>query len=126
MQIKPITLTFLASILTGCISGSIEDSNHKATALAYESKNPIADSDAAFGRADYRVYAAMGYARYYPGLDHDLGRRLEARFSFRTVPSTDALESEGHANAVHAAVEYARAYNLLLLNRLRSAKLVKY
>ena len=126
MQIKPITLIFLASIFTGCIPGSIEDSNHKATALAYESKNPVLDSDAAFGHADYRIYAAMGYARYYPGLDHDLGRKLEARFASRTVPSTDALESKAHANAVHAAVAYAKAYNLHLLDRLRSAKLVRY
>jgi hypothetical protein len=126
MQIKPITLIFLASILTGCSPGSIEVFNHKATALAYESKNPVADSDAAFDRADYRIYAAMGYARYYPGLDPDLGRKVEARFGSRTVPSTDALESEAHANAVHAAVAYARAFNLHLLDRLRSAKLARY
>lgn len=125
MQIKPITLIGLASICTGCIPGSIDDSKHKTTVQAYESKNPVVDSDAAFGRADYRIYAAMGYARYYPGLDPDLGRRLETRFSSRTVPSTDALESEAHANAVEAAVAYARAYNLHLLERLRSAKLVR-
>ena len=92
-----------ASIFTGCIPVSIEDSNHKATALAYESKNPVADSDAAFGRADYRIYTALGFARY-----------------------TDVLESEGHANAVHAAVGYAKAYNLHLLDRLRSGKLVRF
>ena len=126
MQIKLLTLVILASIFTGCVPGSIEDSRHKATALEYESKNPVADSNAAFRRADYRIYAAMGNGRYYPGLDPDLGRKLEARFSSRTVPSTDALESEAHANAVHTAVAYAKAYNLHLLDRLRSANLVRY
>ncbi len=69
-----------------------------------------AESD--YRARDYKIYSAMGYAHYYPGLDHEVGRRIAKEHGETMIGgTTDALEGRSQANYIMAATRFASDYN---------------
>ena len=53
--------------------------------------DPIEQARIAFNKEKYQIYSAMGYARYYPGLDSKLGDSLDGQFSSIPIPGTSDI-----------------------------------
>ena len=105
-------LVFFATFvltLGGC--ELIDTSGYYRAAGSYEHENAVVDAREIARRHDLKIYSAMGYAFYFPGLDPEVGHRLAERFGPRSLPGTgDEINGDTKARSGKAAATYASAY----------------
>jgi hypothetical protein len=78
----------------------------------YRQRSPVAEAISDFEAHDHKIFSAMGFARYYPGLDPEVGRRIAAEHGEKMLPgTTDALEFPSQAKYIKAATHFAAEYN---------------
>ncbi len=96
-----------------------ERRNFRSLAAEYERRDPIAEAKANFGKGEIYVFAAMGFGRYYPGVESEVGERVEKTYGVKYLGSTsDAVESKAHLAYMQAAKKFASAYNREIVNLL--------
>ena len=110
----------LVLTLTGC--ELVDKSGYYRAAMAYESKDGVADAQMNAQKRDFRIYSAMGYGRYFPGLEPDVGYPLSGRFGTRSlsIGTSDDVSSSGQSWYRDAATKYAGAYNREMVAILQS------
>ena len=87
-----------------------------------EPKDPKLDIAVAIKGGDFRFYAVNGFASgMVPGTDqYRADKEIIQLYGTQTIAgTTDAFESDNHAELIKRAWEYASAYNKLLLEYLR-------
>jgi len=108
MRLPGIYLATLAGLLLVACSTSAFDRQ----AADYSSRSPRTEAELDFKKGDFRIYSAMGFSRYYPGLDPDKGRRIATKHGERMLEgTTDAIESRSQSDYIRAATGYAAEYN---------------
>lgn len=123
----------LPALLGGCITRSSSDGHHVTRRLpsdsgydkaaqTYAARDPVAEARASFARKNYAIYSAMGYARYYPGLDQNLAQSIARQYGDTPIPgTTDAICSKAQANSIHSATSFAAVYNREIVRLLKPA-----
>jgi hypothetical protein len=53
--------------------------NHDHLAEDYRRRSPLSEAASDFASRDVSIYSAMGYGRYLPGLDQQVGRRIAVK-----------------------------------------------
>ena len=89
-----------------------------------EPKDPKRDVAEAINRKDFRFYAVDGYASgMVPGTDqYGVDSDIILLYGKQTIAgTTDAIDSDSHAELIEHAREYASAYNKFLLEYLRGS-----
>ena len=89
-----------------------------------EPKDPKLDVAVAIKGGDFRFYAVNGFASgMVPGTDQNgVDADVILLYGTQTIAgTTDAIDSDSHAELIEHAREYARAYNKLLLEYLRGS-----
>lgn len=87
-------------------------SEYDRKASVFSSRSSRAEADSNFKSGDYRIYSAMGFARYYPGIDPDDGRRIASKHGERMLEgTTDAIESRSQFRYIKASTDFASEYN---------------
>ena len=83
--------------------------------VALESRNPIADADAAIRRGSPQFLGVYGFALTSPGLSADPYCLRDSGLLSMLPDTGDVLRCEEHARLQEVARDYARAYNARLL-----------
>ncbi len=105
--IRATSILMTALLFVGCSTNEYD-----RMATDYRHRSPTAEAKSDFHSHDYKIYSAMGFARYYPGLDPGVGRRLAAEHGVKMLPgTTDALESRSQARYIETATHFAAEYN---------------
>ena len=90
----------------------------------FRTADPSKDAADAATKGDTNFYGVMGVGLSLPGITNEtiLLPALKTR-QYRVIPGTsDVIESETHLQYVLAAGDYAKAYNLALLNLMQTNK----
>ncbi|MCC5847473.1 MAG: hypothetical protein JJU29_05195 [Verrucomicrobia bacterium] len=104
---NPCFLILLSLALVGCVSV-----DYDSRATEYQQRLPKTEAETDYKNGDYRIYAAMGVGKYYPGLDADVGTEISAEHGERMIPgTTDAIQNSAHGRFIAAATEFAATYN---------------
>lgn len=86
----------------------------------YEQHDPAADAKQNLDAGKIYVLSAMGVGQFYPGIDHEVGQKIEAKYGVKHLKDTsDASTGDVHMKYLLAAQKYATAYNR------KTAKLLK-
>jgi len=109
-------------LLANFALGSCASTDYDRRAVAYPQRSPNEEAQADYNNGDYRIYSAMGYARYYPGLDSSLGAQIAATHGERMIAgTTDAIEGSSHRRFIDAATDFAASYNKRKVALIRNA-----
>lgn len=83
-----------------------------------EAADPVRDVEQAIREGDLRFIGMMGYALIVPGVD-DYGQRIWDTNGVRVIKGTsDFIANDDVARLNELAYEYAKRYNMLLLDYL--------
>jgi hypothetical protein len=102
-----------ALILVAMVAiGACSYRDYNRLAEDYQQRSPLTEAETDFSSGDYRIYSAMGVGHYYPGVDHDVGRRIAAAHGEKILSGTsDAPESRAQYKFIQASTNFAAQYN---------------
>jgi hypothetical protein len=84
--------------------------------------NPADDAKEAIHRNDLRFLAVRGYTITVPGIN-DYQERFATKYKYRIIEGTsDAVRNDEDRKLQNSAVEYAKAYNLVIRDYLAKQK----
>lgn len=117
----PAIVLLLVVINRGCANGEhLEGPSHQKSGRwndwketkDYNNRNPIAEARRDFQVGDRGIYSALGYAKYYPGLDRSEAQTFPPHQEKPIPKTSDAIESQAHRRYIEAATDFAERYNL--------------
>ena len=92
----------------------------KTYLLPFDFNDPEGDAKIRISHGDYRLLGIGGFGLEYPSLDKSKDGHILCEFGGRYIQGTsDAYENESHAELISRFVEYAEAYNLVIINYYR-------
>jgi hypothetical protein len=88
-----------------------------AELLVIQHADPVQACRAAMARKDFRFLGILGFSLYFPGIDQ-FGVQIENKNDFHVIQGTGDA-GEPTVTLTDKAFEYARVYNLMLLESKR-------
>lgn len=114
---RMICFGFLVFALGGCATDGFDRRSRD-----YGKRSPEVEAEADFRNGDRGIFSAMGFARYFPGLDHAVGSKVAAKHGEKRIPdTTDAPENRSQTRYIGAATRFAAAYNKRKIDLLENA-----
>jgi hypothetical protein len=87
-----------------------------------QEKDPVAEADSNFRAGDRRLRGVRGVGIFFPGLPDELVVKLVPQLGYRMIePTSDAIADDSCAEFQSAAVDFAEAYNKVIVSRLRAS-----
>jgi len=111
-----LVATFFVLALTGCVT---EPEYPEVAQLKWITKaDPVADARRALAAGDLRLIAVYGVTWSIPGVAWDKKQQYRQQFGVKFIEGTgDAFVSQEHYRLAVKAGEYAKSYNLFVLNQ---------
>jgi hypothetical protein len=82
-----------------------------------DTADPIVDYKAALARGDHRLLAVRGLIVSIPGVDSVDSEFYRQNYGVREIEgTTDGLVNHEHGRLVQKAIDYAKAYNLMMVH----------
>jgi hypothetical protein len=70
-SLRAVALLFSLLSFPACTSFE-----YNRQAADFRKRSPITEAESDYRAHNYKIYSAMGVGHYYPGLDHDVGKRI--------------------------------------------------
>ena len=93
------------------------ESSEVKTLRWVQTADPSVECKAALARGDHRLLAVRGLVVSLPGVDSLNTEYYRQNYGVREIEgTTDALVNEEHHRLVQRAIDYAKAYNLMMVH----------
>lgn len=110
------TLIVLAASLFGCEQPSEQTKSKEfsftSTSMDFSNRVPTAEAQEKIRLKDYKVYFAMGYAEYFPGIDSQTGEYVRGTYSSIEIEDTSDVIRDGE----HEAIRFASKFNQAMVS----------
>ena len=86
-----------------------------------EHADPVADAKKAVGRSEFTFIGVDGITWTIPGIDESKKFELRKKYGLIIIEGTsDAVQGDEHTRLQGLATEYAKKYNLYLLDHIKT------
>jgi hypothetical protein len=86
-----------------------------------EKADPVAEAKKAVDRREFTLLGVDGYTWTIPGIDESKKFELRKKYGLKIIEGTsDVVQGDEHARLQELATEYAKKYNLHLLDHIKT------
>jgi hypothetical protein len=86
-----------------------------------ENADPVADAKKAVDRSEFTFLGVYGFTWTIPGIDESKKFELRKKYGLKIIEGTsDAVQGDEHTRLQGLATEYAKKYNLYLLEHIKT------
>jgi hypothetical protein len=112
---------FLSCLLTALSTYAAEPEADFVKQLQWvEKADPIGDARKAVDRGEFALLGLDGYTGTIPGIEDSKKFELRKQYGLRLIEGTsDIVQGEEHKRLQGLAIEYAKNYNLYLLDHVK-------